>query len=140
MPADSITVSLNRHPVSSNRHSGASRNLGRKEPLPPAPAKFPISQSNLPESLLHPKSGHTSALPLAPNPGWALRPAPAIAVVTRPYPTPPHSRVYCTSEMPEPVRMPATRPIRLAIQNPPKMMTPAYLTLLNLSAILFPIR
>ena len=41
MPAASIAASP-------NRHSGESRNLGRKETLPPAPAKLPISQSNLP--------------------------------------------------------------------------------------------
>ena len=78
MPAGPITISPNRHPVSPNRHSGLRRNPGRKETLPPAPAKFPISQSNLPESTHHPKSGHTSALQLAPTPGHRLSdPAPS---------------------------------------------------------------
>ena len=84
MPAGPIADSLNRHSGASrnlwrtatftvitgspNRHSGESRNLWRKETLPPAPTKFPISHSNLPQSPRRPKSGHTSALPLAPTP------------------------------------------------------------------------
>ena len=49
----------------------AQAGIHRKEPLPPAPPKFPISHSNLPEYPRRPKSGHTSALPLAPTPAIA---------------------------------------------------------------------
>ena len=101
------------------RHSGASRNPGRKEPLPPAPVKFPISQSNLPESTHHPKSGHTSALPLAPTPERRVAPH---ASHHQGDPAPsnfaPLPGILNVRRCWKPVRMPTARPIRPAIQNP----------------------
>ena len=131
-----ITDSPNRHTDSLNRHSGESRNLCPKEPLPPAPAKFPISQSNLPAPQRRPQSGHTSGIPLAPHASHCqgdpapsrFAPLPGILDVGDS-----GSRFGCPQRAPSALPNPKSRKI-------PQNDDTSYLTLMNSSAILSPIR
>ena len=114
---------IHRHPGSPNRHSSASRNPGRAVIFTVIPARR--NPASATRRLLTFRRQHSLSLwhgqSDCPHP---LRP---------PLPS-------CRPSAPTSALPIAARPIRLAIQNPPKIMTPVCLTLRNLSAILSPIR